>query len=65
MSAGCAHRWRIEEPNGQALLIGVCRACGARRQFQASESAYWERRGIDPDAAWGMRMQAKARKELG
>jgi hypothetical protein len=27
------HRWRIEEPNGP-LSEGVCKICGATRQFK-------------------------------
>jgi hypothetical protein len=28
-----AHRWRIEEPNG-AFSLGVCKVCGAEKQFR-------------------------------
>lgn len=28
-----AHRWRIEEPNGE-LSHGQCRICGVRRDFR-------------------------------
>lgn len=31
--AGHAHRWRIPEPNG-AVSIGVCKVCGAEKQFR-------------------------------
>lgn len=27
------HRWRIEEPSG-AMSTGVCKTCGATRQFK-------------------------------
>lgn len=46
------HRWRIPEPDGSAWLEGVCRGCGARRQFPASEEAYLERRYGSADAGW-------------
>lgn len=27
------HRWRIDEPNGP-VSIGVCKVCGAEKQFK-------------------------------
>ena len=31
-----AHRWRIAEQDGRAMLPGVCQHCGAERQFPAA-----------------------------
>lgn len=33
----CAHHWRIETPNG-TFSDGVCRKCGAAKQFRNSEA---------------------------
>jgi hypothetical protein len=46
----CAHRWRIESPNGETSH-GVCRACGAERDFPtAAEDGLWERNV--PQSRW-------------
>lgn len=38
----CAHRWRIESPNGPTVK-GVCRLCGAERAFPTvTEESVWE-----------------------
>jgi hypothetical protein len=29
-----AHRWRIDEPSGQQVSRGVCKVCGAEKQFK-------------------------------
>ena len=34
---GMAHRWRIEEPHGEATVRGVCQNCGAERAFAAGD----------------------------
>jgi hypothetical protein len=46
----CAHRWRIESPNG-ATSRGVCRICGAEKEFPNSAEDYlWERNV--PQSRW-------------
>lgn len=41
MSA-CVHHWRLEEPNGSPIVLGVCRHCEASREFVvSSESGPW------------------------
>lgn len=46
----CAHRWRIESPNGETSH-GVCRICGAERDFpNAAEDGLWERNV--PQSRW-------------
>lgn len=38
MAAVCPpHRWRIEEQNGTPIVRGVCKNCGAERDYRASE----------------------------
>jgi len=38
----CRHYWVIESPHG-ATSKGVCKLCGASREFlNAAPSAYWE-----------------------
>jgi hypothetical protein len=38
----CVHHWRIESPNGRESQ-GVCKRCGAIRNFSNStESVMWE-----------------------
>lgn len=34
IAAAHAHRWRIDEPNGQQLSRGVCKLCGAEKLFK-------------------------------
>ncbi len=42
-SPGCVHHWLIEAPSGPSSG-GVCRRCGARRDFQNyTEALLWER----------------------
>ena len=38
----CVHRWRIEEPARETSL-GVCRYCGATREFANSEEGVADR----------------------
>jgi hypothetical protein len=48
--AACAHRWVIETPNGE-FSDGVCRLCGAEKQFPNSAEDYlWER--FVPRSRW-------------
>ncbi len=35
LSDACVHKWRLEEPNGTAMVSGLCRYCGATREFRA------------------------------
>jgi hypothetical protein len=38
----CRHHWLIESPHG-ATSWGICKHCGARREFNnASPDAFWE-----------------------
>ena len=32
----CTHRWRIAEPDGNKMCMGVCRGCGAEREYLAA-----------------------------
>jgi hypothetical protein len=46
----CIHRWRIESPNG-ATSHGVCRYCGAEKEFpNSAEDGLWEREV--PQSRW-------------
>ncbi len=46
----CIHRWRIESPNG-ATSHGVCRNCGAEKEFpNSAEDGLWEREV--PQSRW-------------
>lgn len=41
-SAPCRHHWVIESPHG-ATSMGVCKFCGARREFyNSTPDALWE-----------------------
>lgn len=52
----CAHRWRIESPNG-AMSMGVCRICGAEKEFPNSAEDYlWER--SVPQSRWTGRAES-------
>lgn len=44
----CPHlRWRINSPDGDELLHGVCRACGATRTWPAApHEKYWNRSAL-------------------
>jgi hypothetical protein len=45
-SASCRHHWLIQAPNG-ATSQGICKRCGARRDFpNAAADALWEREGL-------------------
>jgi hypothetical protein len=35
----CVHHWRIESPSG-AVSHGICRKCGAERDFRNSETEH-------------------------
>jgi len=44
--ASCRHHWVIQTPNG-ATSGGVCKRCGARRDFpNAAADALWDREGL-------------------
>lgn len=46
----CIHRWVIETPNGETSK-GVCRYCGAEKEFpNAAEDGLWERNV--PQSRW-------------
>lgn len=46
----CAHRWVIETPNGETSR-GVCRTCGAEKEFpNSAEDGLWEREV--PQSRW-------------
>jgi hypothetical protein len=46
----CVHRWVIETPNG-AMSHGVCRNCGAEKEFpNSAEDGLWEREV--PQSRW-------------
>lgn len=46
----CVHRWVIETPNG-AMSRGVCRTCGAEKEFpNSAEDGLWEREV--PQSRW-------------
>jgi hypothetical protein len=55
--AGCAHRWVLESPDGE-MSHGVCRVCGAERDFpNAAEDGLWERNV--PQSRWTGRTDYK------
>ena len=37
---GCAHHWRIPEPDGRARLPGECLLCGVVREFRVAGDQY-------------------------
>jgi hypothetical protein len=44
--AECRHHWLIESPHG-ATSWGMCKLCGARREFSNSASdAIWDGEGV-------------------
>jgi hypothetical protein len=50
VKAVCSHRWVIETPNGE-FSRGVCRLCGAEKEFPNSAEDYlWER--FVPQSRW-------------
>jgi hypothetical protein len=56
-AGGCAHRWVIESPNGETSH-GVCRVCGAEKDFpNAAEDGLWERNV--PQSRWTGRTEYK------
>jgi hypothetical protein len=53
----CVHRWVIESPNGETSR-GVCRHCGAVKEFpNAAEDGLWERNV--PQSRWTGRTEWK------
>ncbi len=48
LSDACIHKWRLIEPNGTAMVSGLCGYCGATRDFPSSfdegTTKVWERR---------------------
>jgi hypothetical protein len=53
----CVHRWVIESPNGETSR-GVCRYCGAEKDFpNAAEDGLWERNV--PQSRWTGRSEWK------
>lgn len=40
----CRHHWKIETPQG-ALSRGVCKLCGAVKEFRNSIESYWDNDG--------------------
>jgi hypothetical protein len=45
-AAECRHHWLIESPHG-ATSWGMCKLCGARREFSNSASdAIWDGEGV-------------------
>jgi hypothetical protein len=40
----CRHHWRIETPRG-ATSQGVCKVCGATKEFRNSVESYWDNDG--------------------
>lgn len=54
----CVHRWRIESPNGE-FSRGVCKYCGAEKEFPNSANDYlWER--DVPQSRWTGRGESTA-----
>jgi len=54
----CIHRWVIETPNGE-MSRGVCRYCGAEKEFpNAAEDGLWERNV--PQSRWTGRTEYSA-----
>jgi hypothetical protein len=48
----CRHHWRIESPNG-ATSNGVCKLCGAVKEFSNSSSdSIWENENSDGGNRW-------------
>ena len=39
----CIHRWRIAEPDGGKTCVGICRGCGATREYWAGEQEMADR----------------------
>ena len=39
----CIHHWRIAEPDGGKKCLGVCRGCGAEREYWAGEQEMADR----------------------
>jgi hypothetical protein len=57
----CIHRWVIETPNG-AMSRGVCRHCGAEKEFpNSAEDGLWER--DVPQSRWTGRSDWKPTTE--
>ncbi len=54
----CVHRWVIESPEGETSH-GVCRICGAEKEFpNAAEDGLWQRNV--PQSRWTGRTEWKA-----
>jgi hypothetical protein len=57
----CVHRWVIDSPNG-AMSRGVCRVCGAEKEFpNSAEDGLWER--DVPQSRWTGRSDWKPTSE--
>ncbi|MEZ4503359.1 MAG: hypothetical protein R3C39_12095 [Dehalococcoidia bacterium] len=41
---GCAHHWILGSPSG-AVSLGVCKRCGAEREFSTAPERGWVSRG--------------------
>lgn len=50
----CRHHWLIESPHG-ATSQGVCKLCGAIREFRNALDAYWEDDSVSDLGRWGRR----------
>lgn len=44
MMTGCAHHWVLGSPSG-AVSLGVCKRCGAEREFSTAPERGWVSRG--------------------
>lgn len=54
----CVHHWLIETPDGALMSRGVCKRCGATKEFPASaEDGLWER--DVPKSRWTGRADAQ------
>lgn len=40
--SACAHHWKIESPNGNPVLEGRCKRCGAEDLFYATRDASYD-----------------------
>jgi hypothetical protein len=40
----CRHHWKIETPRG-AVSQGICKVCGATKEFRNSVESYWDNDG--------------------
>lgn len=58
--AGCRHHWLIETPRG-ATSKGVCKLCGAAKEFRNSADSYWDEEALADlgSSRWGRSSPAK------